>query len=139
MTVNVTTNVGALEQLHVICTRESTHVVDLGDPGQEELNCSRGEVVLVVASQCGVVRGVDLVEIQVRGRRTGSFARFLVGVCVDCFDEAVDVGIWNQTLERTVQLVRTDVDDADSIVRVQYGHSIIGTHIDPVLKSIDAA
>ena len=33
VTVDVTTNVGAFEQLHVICARESAHVVDLGDPG----------------------------------------------------------------------------------------------------------
>ena len=95
--------------------------------------------MLVIASQSGVVRGVDLVEIQVRGRSPRCFARFPVGVCVDRFDEAVDVGICNQSLERTVQLVRTDVDDADSIVGVQYGYRIIGTHVDPVFKSIDIA
>jgi len=36
-------------------------------------------------------------------------------------------------------LVRTDVDDADSIVGIQYGYRIIGTYVDPVLKGIDAA
>ena len=95
--------------------------------------------MLVIATQCRVVGRVDLVEIQVRGRSPRCFARFPVGICVDCFDEAVDVGICNQALERTVQLVRTDVDDADSIVGIQYGYRIIGTHVDPVLKSIDTA
>ena len=33
VTVDVAANIGALEQLHVICARESAHVVDLRDPG----------------------------------------------------------------------------------------------------------
>ena len=62
-----------------------------------------------------------------------------MGIRVDRFDEAVNIRIGNQTLEGAIQLVRTNVDDADSIVSIQNGHGVIRTHVDPVLKSIDAA
>ena len=61
--------------------------------------------MLVIAAQCRVVGRVDLVQIQVRGRRPRCFARFSLGIRVDRFDEAVNIGIGNQTLEGAIQLV----------------------------------
>ena len=105
MTVDVASDIGALEQFHVIGAGHCTHVVDLGNSREEELNRASCKVMLVIAAQCRVVGRIDLVEIQIRGRSPRCFARFSLGVCVDCFDEAVNIRIGNQSLEGAIQLV----------------------------------
>ena len=88
--------------------------------------------MLVVAAERRIVRGVDLVEVEVAGRSASCRLRFAVGVLVDGFDELIDFLVGHKTLEAAVELVGADVDDADAVVRVEHGDRIVRAHVNPV-------
>ena len=52
-------------------------------------------------------------------------------------DEIVDILIRHEPLERTVQLIGTDVDHADAIMRVKYGDGIVRTDVGPMRDRLD--
>ena len=53
----------AFHRRRVVCAREQADVVDLGDAPREELDRPRGEVSVVVRSQCREVGAVQLVHV----------------------------------------------------------------------------
>ena len=91
MAIDVTAVVGLAQQFHVVAAGERAHVVDLRHSGQEELDRAGGQIVLVVAAERGVVRAVDLIEVEVAGGGTGGGLGFAVGVGVDGVDQIIDV------------------------------------------------
>ena len=112
--VDVAAVVGSAQQFHVVAAGERAHVVDLRHARQEELHGAGGQVVLVVAAEGRVVRGVDLIEVEVAGGGTGGGLGFAVGVGMDGVDQVVDVLVGHEALEGAVELVGADVDHADA-------------------------
>ena len=57
----------------------------------------------------------------------------------DRLDHGVDVLVGNEALERAVELVGADVDDADAIVRVQHGDGVVRADLGPVRERVHTA
>ena len=137
MAVDVAAVVGAAQQFHVVAAGERAHVVDLRHARQEELHGAGGQVVLVVAAEGRVVRGVDLVEVEVGRGGTGGGLGFAVGVGMDGVDQVVDVLVGHEALEGAVELVGADVDHADAIVRIEHGDGVVRADLGPVGHGFD--
>ena len=88
--------------------------------------------MLVVAAERGVVRAVDLIEVEVAGGGTGGGLGFAVGVGVDGVDQIIDVLVGHEALEAAVELIGADVDHADAVVRIEYGDGVVRADFGPV-------
>ena len=88
--------------------------------------------MLIVASQRRIVGAVDLVQIKIGRGSAGSGLRFAVRVRVNGVDEIVNIFIRHKTFQRTVQLVGTNIDHADAIMRIEYGDGIVRTDVGPM-------
>ena len=93
--------------------------------------------MLVVAAEGRVVRGVDLVEVEVGRGGTGGGLGFAVGVGMDGVDQVVDVLVGHEALEGAVELVGADVDHADAIVRIEHGDGVVRADLGPVGHGFD--
>ena len=93
--------------------------------------------MLVVAAERGVVRAVDLVEVEVGRGGTGGGLGFAVGVGMDGVDQVVDVLVGHEALEGAVELVGADVDHADAIVRIEHGDGVVRADLGPVGHGFD--
>ena len=93
-------------------------------------------LMLVIAAERRIICGVHLVEVEVRSGGAGCGLRLAMGVLRDRLDHVVDVRVGHQTLERTVELVGADVDDADAVVRVEHGDRIVRANLGPVRERV---
>ena len=132
MTIDIAAIVGLAQQLHVVLAGKRADIVDLRNARQEELHRASRNIVLIVASQRRIVGAVDLIQVKIGCGGTGSGLRFAVSVRMNGVHEIVDILIRHEPLERTVQLIGTDVDHADAIMRVKHGDGIVRTDVGPM-------
>ena len=132
VTIDIAAIVGLAQQLHVVLAGKRANIVDLRNAWQEELHCASRNIVLIVASQRRIVGAVDLIQIKIGRGSAGSGLRFAVRVRMNGVDEIVNVLIRHEPLERTIQLVGTNIDHSDAIMRIEYGDGIVRTDVGPM-------
>ena len=139
MTIDIAAIVGLAQQLHVVLAGKRANIVDLWNAWQEELHCASRNIVLIVASQRRIVGAVDLIQIKIGRGSAGSGLRFAMRVRVNGVDEIVNVLIRHEPLERTIQLVGTNIDHADAVVRVEHGDGVVRADVGPVRHGFNMA
>ena len=137
MAIDIAAIVGLAQQLHVVLAGKRADIVDLRNARQEELHCASRNIVLIVASQRRIVGAVDLIQVKIGCGGTGSGLRFAVSVRMNGVHEIVDILIRHEPLERTIQLIGTDVDHAYAIMRVKHGDGIVRTDVGPMRDRLD--
>src|SRR5277367_5808525 len=91
--------------------------------------------MVIVSTECVVEGAVDLVEVQIRGGRSGRQAALVAAVLVDVFDDAIQfLGRHQPRPPGGVTSIAANIDNANSIVGIKHGHSIRRTHLDPAFQ-----
>ena len=90
VTVDVATDAGAGQQRHVVAPGQQAGVVDLGNPGGEELDGAGEQVVQVIAAKGVIVGAIDLVQVEVGGSGAGSQAALALAVLVHDLHQLVE-------------------------------------------------
>ena len=132
MPVNVAAHLRAGQKLHVIRTRQQTHVINLRNTGDEELDCA-GDQVFVSAAPEGVEESaIHLIQVKVVGGCARSLPALVVAARVDRFYQLVD---FVRSKEAGFAFaVRAHINNADAIMGIEYGDGITRSNCEPMGK-----
>src|SRR5277367_231881 len=134
MTIDVAAHTGTLQQLHVVRSRQKPNVINLRHSRSEELNGARDQVVIVPPAKSIVKGAIHLIQIQVTCGCSSGLPAFAVAPLVNRFDQAIDFLRAKQPGWAVRALsIRPDVDYSNSVVCVEHGDGIAGTHFKPAL------
>src|SRR5665213_2739393 len=135
MTIDITAYSGAAQQIQVIRPHQKPNVIDLGHSGSKELNCTGDQVIIVLSAESVVEGAIHLIQIQVTCGCSSGLPAFAVAPLVNRFDQAVDFLRAKQPGRAVRALsIRPDVDYSNSIVCIEHGDGIAGTHFKPALQ-----
>ncbi len=132
MPVNVPTDLCPSQEFHVVRTREQSHVINLRNTRNKELDRAGDQVLISTASQSVVESAIHLIEVKVVRSRTRSLSALVVTAGVDRFYKSVDFVRSKET--GFAFPVRAHINDTDAIVGIEYGDGIMWSNCKPVGK-----
>ena len=132
MPVNVAADLRAGQELHVVRARQQTHVINLRNTRDEELDGAGNQILVSTAAQGIVESAVHLIKIKVVRRRACSLSALVVAARVDRFYKLVDFVRSKET--GFAFPVRSDINDADAIMGIEYGDGVVWPNCQPMGK-----
>src|SRR5206468_1204616 len=110
-------------------------IVDLRDAWSKELKGACDQVLVIAAAQSFVKGAIDLIEVKIVGGCSGGLPARAPAPLMNGFQEMADFFRRKQArLGRGALAARPNIEDSDTIVRVQHGDCITRTNFEPVFQ-----
>src|ERR1017187_1115633 len=123
VTIDVSTDARACEEIHIVGASEQADVIDLRDAWYKELDCAGDQVLISTASESIVESAVDLIEVEVVRSCAGGSPALSLTAGMNSFNKLIDLCAGEEA--GLALSIGSDINYADPVVRIEHSNGIV--------------